>query len=177
MLSLSSVRYCRVYNNPEDTTDSNGVPPKSFEAVIDGGVAEEIAEVINKNTPIAIKNYGTTTVSIVEDGLSKDVYYTPVSPVVVDIYVDVYLTEDYENPSSEEWLAIVNEVETSVINYLNNINPGEDLIDTRVAATVVTDVESVYYAEIGFPFNQIESVAYNEKATSTPSKIGVSLRT
>lgn len=58
--SLNGVLHATYFENDTETTDSHGVPMKSFEFIVDGGDEDEIADVIFLNKSIGSRAYGTT---------------------------------------------------------------------------------------------------------------------
>jgi uncharacterized phage protein gp47/JayE len=62
---VAGVRYCRVYSN-RTMTVKNDRPPKSFEAVIMGGIDQDIAEAIFAKAPAGIQAYGNTIIEVID---------------------------------------------------------------------------------------------------------------
>lgn len=57
----------RVVSNRKMVTDSDGRPPKSFEALVSGGTDEDVARCIWKNQASGIESYGNHSVEITDD--------------------------------------------------------------------------------------------------------------
>jgi uncharacterized phage protein gp47/JayE len=62
---VAGVTYCRVYSN-RDITEENGRPPKSFEAIVVGGVDKEIVDKIFEKGPAGIQAFGNTVVEVTD---------------------------------------------------------------------------------------------------------------
>nr|AGS53504.1 hypothetical protein [uncultured bacterium contig00055] len=60
---LPGIKYARVYSNRSmETVD--GIPPKSFESVVEGGDDKEVAETIFKSGPGGIEAFGSTEITV-----------------------------------------------------------------------------------------------------------------
>jgi hypothetical protein len=87
-----------VLENDTDVTDSNGLPPHSFQVIVVGGVDEEIANVIWLKKPAGILSFGSATTQILDSqGIPHDISFS--RPTTVDIYVEIDLTTFPEYPS------------------------------------------------------------------------------
>lgn len=101
LLDLDGVTSVIVAENTTLATDSNGLPPISIEAVIDGGDDDEIAEVLLAKA--AIKTYGTTTVSIEDSqGITRQMSFSRASDI--SVYVRITVTQNDDWSSSNEVL-------------------------------------------------------------------------
>jgi uncharacterized phage protein gp47/JayE len=60
---IPGVQYARVYSN-RDIDTVNGRPPKSYEAIVAGGLDREIAAVIFEKGPAGIEAFGNTVVAV-----------------------------------------------------------------------------------------------------------------
>jgi uncharacterized phage protein gp47/JayE len=85
------VSYCRVKSNRTMDTDSDGRPPKSFEAVVAGGADADIAAKIWEVQPSGIASYGNTEVVVLDSaGDEQTVKFS--RPVPKYIWVNMVLT-------------------------------------------------------------------------------------
>jgi uncharacterized phage protein gp47/JayE len=62
---VAGVQYCRVYSN-RTMTPASGRPAKCFEAVVMGGVDQDIAESIFAKAPAGIQAYGNTVIEVTD---------------------------------------------------------------------------------------------------------------
>lgn len=97
LLQLKDVVSAKVADNKTDTTDSNGLPPHTFTAIVQGGTDENIAQIIWDNTPEGIASVGDKSVIITDQqGDGQSVYFT--RPTNVPIYFIVNVTTDSNYP-------------------------------------------------------------------------------
>jgi uncharacterized phage protein gp47/JayE len=61
--NVSGVQYARVYSN-RDIEPVNGRPPKSYEAIVVGGLDQEIAGTIFEKGPAGVQAFGNTVVTV-----------------------------------------------------------------------------------------------------------------
>jgi len=86
------------YENKTDAVDGDGLPPHSFEIVVQGGVDDAIAQAIWDSGAGGIKTHGSDSgTAIDEKGDSQTINFT--RPTVVDIYIDVEVTVDGDYPA------------------------------------------------------------------------------
>lgn len=113
---------------------SNGRPPKSFEAVVQGQTNEIIAETIWLSKPAGIQTFGTTQVPIVDSqGDTQEIFFS--RPTQIYIWVDVVLTLYTEETFPTNGLELV---ELAILNYINNLGIGVDVLLQRVNAQIFT---------------------------------------
>ena len=92
LLTLNGVTSAYVYENDQDTTDADGRPPHSIEAVVNGGENDEIGLVIWQKKSAGIDTYGSQSVSINDSqGFPHTINFN--RPLVVPIYLDIAVTE------------------------------------------------------------------------------------
>jgi uncharacterized phage protein gp47/JayE len=93
VLNILGVTQVIVFENDSDVTDGAGLPPHSFEVVVDGGASAEIAQTIFDTKAAGIQTFGTSSDTAVDSqGISDTVFYS--RPTRIDIYVDVTVTID-----------------------------------------------------------------------------------
>ena len=98
--SLDGVLHATYFENDTETTDSHGVPMKSFEFVVDGGDENEIADIIFLNKSIGSRAYGTT-IKEKEDseGNLYSIGYTKAEQINVGMKIDLSVS----SLQSEAW--------------------------------------------------------------------------
>lgn len=63
--------------NTTDSTDANGLPPHSFEALVSGGEEQEIFQTIWDNAPLGIGTFGSTTGEITDsEGRPQEINFS-----------------------------------------------------------------------------------------------------
>lgn len=96
LYSLDGVKHVRYFENETEKEDDRGLPMKSFEYIVDGGVGEDIAQTIFNNKPAGTRAFGTRQ-EIIKDseGLIHAIGFTPAQPVNIgmNIKVETYSTQ------------------------------------------------------------------------------------
>lgn len=93
VLQVAGVTSCTIFENEASYTDADGRPPKSFEALVEGGADADVAAAIWKNKPAGIATYGTTSVAVQDSaGGSRTVKFS--RPVDVLVYVVANIVKD-----------------------------------------------------------------------------------
>lgn len=97
LLRIDGVEQVKVFNNPTDVTDGDGLPPHSFEALVLGGADQDIWDAIWDEGPAGIQSYGTETGTTIDDlGDTQDVAFSRPDELTVWLEVDVTIDpEEY----------------------------------------------------------------------------------
>lgn len=91
--NLEGVADAFVFENDTLVTDIDGRPGKSYEAVIDGGDEDAIAEVIWRSKPGGIRTYGQISRNVIDSqGVTRVIQFS--RPTQVRIYTSLDLTVD-----------------------------------------------------------------------------------
>lgn len=86
--AVLSVLQAFVFENTTLIIDADGLPGKSFEVVVEGGLDADIAETIFLSKPVGIESFGSTTVAVSDSqGFSHDIDFS--RPVTVDIWIEL----------------------------------------------------------------------------------------
>jgi uncharacterized phage protein gp47/JayE len=134
-----------VFANETDATDANGLPPHSFECVVNGGLDADIAAKIFAVKPAGIATYGTTTSSVADSvGTSHTIKFS--RPTVLNVYVTIdVIAYRATAPSNLASLISAAVVAFGDLNY----NVGSPVIAAALVPTVfgssvgIRDVPSV----------------------------------
>jgi uncharacterized phage protein gp47/JayE len=123
LLALSGVTSVVMFENITDITDTNNLPPHSFEATVEGGDQTAIANLIWQVKPAGIRSFGTISVSITDSqGQPHTVQFS--RPVALDIYVEAQLTIDpLVYPSNGDAA-----VRQAIVDFGNSLGIGKDVI-------------------------------------------------
>ena len=152
LIGLRGVSDVQVYQNEAAVADINGIPAKSFSAVIEGGNSLEIAESIWNTKPAGISTFGNTSVGIKDSqGLPHSISFS--RPVYVDIHMEIHI-------SPEENGTIAADTDIKIVDALTNYfketySVGDDVVYSRL----YTPINSVS----GF---QVDSLTIGPTATS-----------
>jgi len=96
--ALANVTEVLILENVTDATDVNGLPPHSFEAVVEGGTDADIAQSLwDDGKAAGIQTYGTSSATVTDsEGNTQTLYFT--RPTSVSVWVDVTLAKDSNYP-------------------------------------------------------------------------------
>lgn len=132
-----------IQSNRTDVVDSEGLDPHSFELIISGGLASDIAQVIWDTQGAGIASFGTTEV-VVEDsqGFDQSVYFS--RPTDIYLWVrtkrDLYDEEMYPDDGDSQ-------IKQAIVDWaLLNQPIGKDVIRQRLSIPVysipgISDIE------------------------------------
>jgi uncharacterized phage protein gp47/JayE len=127
--NVDGVQTASVTSNRSLATDGEGRPPKSFEAVVQGGSDSDVAEEIWKTMPSGIESFGNTSEIIVDsEGRNQTIKFS--RPTEIFIYVkvqrDFYNEEEYPTDGD-------NQIKQKIVEWaLTEYTPGKDVIRGRL---------------------------------------------
>jgi hypothetical protein len=164
------------------STDSNGLPPKSFESIVYGGVNENIAQAIFDKKPAGIESFGNISVLLDDDsGNEQAVGFSRASGI--NIYVNMDVSTDSNLFPSDGNTQIKDEIiefiggELSDGSYSMGLSISEDvfynkIIDLIFNVTGVEDVNTLYIGISSSPTGEANiSVNFREVALTDSSWI------
>ena len=129
LLEVEDVTSAKVFENPTDSTDVNGLPPHSIEALVTGGTDVAVAASIFDEKAAGIATYGTDSENVTDaSGGVHVVYFT--RPTLVNVYVTYNLTVDLS-----EWPADgVALVKAALVAYGDAQVAGKDVVSSAAMA-------------------------------------------
>ena len=175
--NVAGVTRHKLYENDTGATDSNGLPPHSISAIVDGGDVTEIAQTIRGNKGQGTATYGTTSVTV------PDTYGNP--HVIsfsrsTDVPIYGHLTlKAFTGYTSQ----IGVQIQQAVADYINGLTIGDDVLLSRIYSPanlgVVSGGNARYYdiqeLLIGKSAGSVAAsniiIAYNESASCKPENI------
>lgn len=123
---VDDVTSVTIFENREDTV-VDGRPGHSFEAVVEGGDDQDIADMLWATKPAGIQTVGTEDMTIVDsNGDTQHVYFS--RPIPVSVWVDVVITEYTEESLPADWEALLKQ---AIYDYGEALPMGKDLIIQR----------------------------------------------
>lgn len=175
--NVAGVTRHKLYENDTGATDSNGLPPHSISAIVDGGDVTEIAQTIRGNKGQGTATYGTTSVTV------PDTYGNPhvisfSRSTDVPIYGNITL-KAFAGYTSQ----IGVQIQQAVADYINGLTIGDDVLLSRIYSPanlgVVSGGNARYYdiqeLLIGKSAGSVAAaniiIAYNESASCKPENI------
>lgn len=179
VLKVTGVNTASVLENTGEATDANGLPPHSFEVVIDDGDVpaasnNSIAQAIWDSKPAGIQPFGTLSGTALDDlNVSHTVNFSRVTlkPVFIDVFITT--TSDYDAINGPT------NIKTAVAAEGNKLKIDADVIalNLRAKALTVVGVVDVPTFELGFFANPSGTanltVGPRERATFNTANITV----
>lgn len=136
VLDVTGVVDCYVFVNDTDLTDGDGVPPHSFEVVVNGGADADIRAAIFATKAAGIRSHGTTSGTVVDSqGISHTIKFS--RPTVLTMYVKITKLADGTYAGDAALKQAL--VDFAIANY----TVGADGIASRLAA-VALGLQGVY---------------------------------
>ncbi|WP_316425707.1 baseplate J/gp47 family protein [Klebsiella oxytoca] len=124
--NVEGVTRHKLFENDQEVTDYNGLPPHSISAIVEGGDATEIANTLRRVKGQGVTTYGTTSV-IVTDRYGNPYTIRFSRPVDVPIYVSITL-KALTGYSSQ----IGDEIKEAVADYINSLAIGDGVLLSRI---------------------------------------------
>ncbi|EMC5374828.1 baseplate J/gp47 family protein [Klebsiella pneumoniae] len=177
--NVEGVARHKLFENDQEVTDSNGLPPHSISAIVEGGDATEIANTIRSVKGQGVSTYGTTAV-IVTDKYGNPYTIRFSRPIDVPVYVSITL-KALTGYSSE----VGDEIKAAVASYINSLAIGDSVLLSRVYSPanlgVVSGGNARYYdimeLLIGRSADDVAAanlvVAYDESASCSVDNIAL----
>nr|UVY33591.1 MAG: baseplate J-like protein [Bacteriophage sp.] len=177
--NVEGVTRHKLFENDQEVTDSNGLPPHSISAIVEGGDATEIANTIRSVKGQGVSTYGTTSV-IVTDKYGNPYTIRFSRPIDVPVYVAITL-KALTGYSSE----VGDEIKAAVASYINSLAIGDSVLLSRVYSPanlgVVSGGNARYYdimeLLIGRSADDVAAanlvVAYDESASCSVDNIAL----
>ena len=144
LMTLNGVTSAFVYENDQDTTDADGRPPHSIEAVVNGGEVDEIGLAIWQKKAAGIDTFGSQSVSVNDSqGFPHTINFN--RPLVVPVYLRITVTEYPEEALPPNAQTMITE---AVIDYGNSLTIGNDVILQRFMGAIYSAVSGIGYITI-----------------------------
>ena len=163
LMLLNGVTSATVYENETDSTDADGRPPHSIEAVVGGGDADAIGLAIWQKKSAGIDTYGSQSVSVTDSqGFSHTINYN--RPSAIDVWLDIAVVEyPEESLPADASTRIID----AVMSYGNSLTVGNDVILQRFMGNIYRNVPGIGYITV---------TASTDGVTYSSSNISISAR-
>lgn len=166
--SLLGVTYAFAYENDTSTVDANGIPAHSIAVVVEGGLADEIADTIFKRKTPGCGTFGNTAVGVIDPlGVPRVINYFV--PEVVLLQVTITLV-----PGMGYTATIGHQIKQAMADFVNSLPVGRDVEVTRLYLPALlggTENSNTYElgaVQAGLVTGGLDSVpvvlAFNQKA-------------
>lgn len=167
----------KLYENDTGATDSNGLPPHSISAIVDGGDVTEIAQTIRGNKGQGTATYGTTSVTVPDTyGNPHVISFSRSTDVPIYGHITLKAFTGYTSQIGVQ-------IQQAVADYINGLTIGDDVLLSRIYSPanlgVVSGGNARYYdiqeLLIGKSAGSVAAaniiIAYNESASCKPENI------
>jgi uncharacterized phage protein gp47/JayE len=175
--NVAGVTRHKLYENDTGATDSNGLPPHSITAIVDGGDVTEIAQTIRGNKGQGTATYGTTSVTVPDTyGNPHVISFSRSTDVPIYGHITLKAFTGYTSQIGVQ-------IQQAVADYINGLTIGDDVLLSRIYSPanlgVVSGGNARYYdiqeLLIGKSAGSVAAaniiIAYNESASCKPENI------
>lgn len=167
--NVTGVTTVKVYENRTDVTDTDGRPPHSIEAIVEGGENDDIAKVIWKTKAGGINTYGTEHGTTMDaNGIEQTLYFNRPSPV--KIWLKVVISE---NPDETLAPAAVQQIAEALLAKGQEQAVGEDVILQRYFSTIFKAASGVGYISLTAATGDTAGTYSTSNISITPRQIAV----
>ena len=145
LIQTDGVTFAVVYENDTDTTDGDGRPPHSIEAVVAGGNPQDIGATIWRTHAGGITTYGSQSVTVNDSqGIPHMMRFN--RPTEVPIHLQITVTA---NPEKELSAAAITLIQQAIVKQGAGLTVGQDVILQSFYGTVYQATSgAVGYMEI-----------------------------
>lgn len=133
---VDGVTYAKVFINPGDNTDADGIPGHTVAAAVIGGDDEAVARALRPYITPGIDSYGNARADIDVDGYCRTVYFVRPVPVRLGLQLQARVTADRLGCPPPSAVAIGLTVSNALTGQTRPVN-GQD-IDLHLIRTAVT---------------------------------------
>ncbi|XTZ36836.1 baseplate J/gp47 family protein [Salmonella enterica] len=181
LANITGVTRYKLYENDTGDVDANGIPPHSLSAIIDGGDATEIAQILRGKKGQGVATYGTTTINV------PDLYNNPHDisfsrPTIVPVYVSMTI-----QPLQGYTTQVGQQIQQQVADYLSSLTIGDDVLLSRVYSPanlgVMSGGNARYYditeLQIGKSADRLAAenidIAYDQATSCVPENVAITV--
>lgn len=138
VLAVEDVIQVIVIGNRSNVVDIDGRPPHSFEAVVDGGVDQDIADTIFASGAEGIQAFGTVTVPVIDSqGFSHDIGFSRAT--VIEIHMIVNIVQNLDPTEGPLYPATGDQdVEDAILAFTQDFKINQDVIVNQLFTPINT---------------------------------------
>ncbi|MBP30412.1 baseplate J/gp47 family protein [Methylobacterium sp.] len=178
LLAVTGVIRCRMYENDTDYTDANGLPGHSICAVIDGGDAQVIADLIRRKKGNA-GTYGTTVMQSTDAaGIVRNIAFSRSTEVPISYALQIRKLGSYTAKTDLDVRAALSDW-TNALGIGNSVYRDQAYVPAKLNGTVEGagyEIVSLAVARDGnMPLQSDVALAFDERAVCTPNSVTTSI--
>lgn len=179
--NVAGVTRHKLYENDTGATDSNGLPPHSISAIVDGGDVTEIAQTIRGNKGQGTATYGTTSVTVLDTyGNPHVISFSRSTDVPIYGHITLKAFTGYTSQIGVQ-------IQQAVADYINGLTIGDDVLLSRIYSPanlgVVSGGNARYYditeLLIGKSSGSVSAsnidIAYDASASCSTANISITV--
>ena len=140
--NLLGVKRVMVYENDTGGADANGLPAHSISAVVEGGDAQSIGNVIGARKTPGAATYGSTseTYTDPDTGINYTIDFYVLATDTIGVALTIKALDGYST-------AVLPQIKAAIAQHINSLAIGEDVFYTRIfpPALLVGQPASQYY--------------------------------
>jgi uncharacterized phage protein gp47/JayE len=156
LTNLDGVSNVLIIDNKTDFVDGNGIPPRSFETFVVGGVEQDIGEKLFNIQPAGISTHGDITILFDDiNGDPQSASFSRKSSKIAWVKVDYTINDEEDFPADGE-----EALKAAIITKGDSMYSGEDFVPNKFMGACYT-VEGVF-------INSIE-IAITDSLIETPT--------
>jgi len=122
LLALDNVTRCKTFENKTNTTDDNGLPPKSVCIVVSGGDGQEIANIMHIKKSMGCAWYGNTSVTIMNSyGDPCEVSFYRPDIKNISFHMQITTIESYSADTADS-------IAENLASYVNELDIGDKIL-------------------------------------------------
>lgn len=177
--AVAGVTRYTAYENPNGTTDANGLPGHSIAVVVEGGSAAAIAAAIANKKTVGAATFGSTTQTVLDAyGIPRAISFFPVAEQRVTVALSLRAINGYST-------AVGAKIRSAVAAYINAVAIGQTVYATRLfgPASLIGDPDGLTYEILslgaalfpGVPALVDVPIAFNQAAHCDASDVVITL--
>lgn len=174
LAGVSGVTAVRVFMNVTDSTDADGVPPHSVEALVSGGTDAAIRTQLLASVAAGIRCHGTTSGTAVDaEGVSQTVAFSRPDEIEIYVIADLVIDEDTYPADGDD------QVKAAIVTYGDAQVTGKNAVSSALIAQVfsipgVLEVTDLFIGTAPAPASSATiTIALRELAVFDTSRITV----
>lgn len=137
--AVDGVTYAVVVQNNTMVTDVNGIPPKAFRTIVEGGSDADVANAIFQYGGAGIETDGSTIEVVVdEDGQSYQIEFSRPTGVFIAVRVTYSKYDEEVFPTDGETA-----MRQAIVSHITGLGIGTDVIPARINNTLDTSVAGI----------------------------------
>lgn len=143
LFSVDGVSHVKYIENDTERTDEYGIPMKSFEMIVNGGEANDVANAIYLKKPVGTRAYGTTNVNIIDE--ENDVHvigFTRPQNVEIGMKITLRFTDRQSNTLTSNIQEAIKEQFDNIQNIGASIK-SYDFIKVITGFSGISDIENI----------------------------------